>query len=120
MLITKRNYLVITALMFCILLPACGPSPEEQSATAAVLTASAASPTPLPTSTPRPTFTPTLTPTPTPIPEPDAKAMINLEELNLPEGYRSLNPLEMGLGEGDWIMAAQMEDGTQIDYYIYF
>jgi len=121
MFLTKKFNLGLILMLFCILLSACGLSPEELAATSSAETAAAASPTPLPTSTPTPTFTPTPTPTPTltptPLPGPDAKAMINWEALNLPEGYLSFDH-ELGFGEGDWIMAAQMEDGTQIDYYI--
>jgi hypothetical protein len=68
MLLMKRFNLGLALMLFCILLSACGPSPEEQAATAAVLTAAAATNTPSPTSTPAPTFTPTPTPTPTPVP----------------------------------------------------
>ena len=51
MFLTKKFNLGTILMLFCILLSACGPSPEEQSATAAVLTAAAA------------TSTPTITPT---------------------------------------------------------
>jgi len=117
---TKRTNIVVFLLLLCILLPACGPSPEELAATSAAETAAAATSTPTitPTSTPTLTPTPTQTPTPTPIPDPDPKAMIDWKALNLPVGYRSLDPYEFGFGEGDWILGYILEDGTQVDYTI--
>jgi len=118
----NRIKIGLAVLLISLILSGCGPSAEEQAATAAVLTAAAATSTPLPTFTPTPTSTPTPTPTPsltpTPIPEPDAKAMINWKALNLPGEYRFLDPIEMGIGEGNWIMGIQQEDGTQLDFYI--
>ena len=61
----KKYYLrsgALASTLLCLLLVACGPSPEEQAATSAAMTAAAA------TDTPTPTPTPTNTPTPTPIP----------------------------------------------------
>ena len=60
----SHSFLAILALIVVALaIGACGPSPEEQTATAAALTAAAATitptNTPYPTSTPGPTFTPT-------------------------------------------------------------
>jgi len=76
MFLTKKFNIGLTLMLFCILLSACGPSPEEQPAegmvimtsaavlTAAAQTADAATHTPIPTETPVPL--PTLTPSPTP------------------------------------------------------
>ena len=47
--LSNRLNLGLALMLFCILLSACGPSPEEQVATAAALTAAAASQTPDPT-----------------------------------------------------------------------
>lgn len=60
MFITKKFKLGLSLMLFCILLSACGPSPEELAATSAAQTAAAATNTPVP-----PTVTPTPTPTPT-------------------------------------------------------
>lgn len=108
----------LVIILICGLLISCGPSAEEQTATSVALTATAATETPTPTLTPTVTSTSTNTPTATPVPEPDASAMINWEGLNLPSGYTSLDPHELGFGEGDWIMGAQLEDGTQLNFYI--
>jgi len=59
---TPRRLYLGLLLLFCLILSACGPSPEEQAATAAAQTAAAA------TSTPTITPSPTPTPTPTPVP----------------------------------------------------
>lgn len=68
MFLTKKFNLGLTLMLFCILLSACGPSPEELAATSAAETAAAATNTPTitPTMTPTPTSTPTPTPTPVP------------------------------------------------------
>jgi len=63
----KRIDLLFVLLLFCLfLLSACGPSPEEQAATAAAQTSAAATSTPNIT----PTYTPTTLPTATNIPVP--------------------------------------------------
>ena len=52
---TKKFNIGLTLILICILLSACGPSPEELTATAAAETAAAATNTPIPpTSTPNP------------------------------------------------------------------
>jgi hypothetical protein len=112
----KRIFLVILSVF--LLLSACGPSEEAMDATRtsvvndSIQTQTAAAPTQTPTPTPSPT------PTPTPLPDPDAKAMINWQELNLPNGYLSLDAAQLGMGEGDWIGRIQKEDGTEVDYYV--
>jgi len=64
----RRIDLFLVLLLSCLfLMSACGPSPEEQAATAAVLTAAAATNTPLPSATPVPTSTPRPTSTPIPV-----------------------------------------------------
>jgi len=74
--ISKRFYLGLLLMLFCILLSACGPSPEELAATSAAQTAAAATNTPIP-----PTITPTPTPTHTPTPVPyDFSLLITGEE----------------------------------------
>ena len=99
---TGNKMIGFTILIISLILSACGPSPEEQAATAAVLTAAAATSTPLPTSTPAPTFTPTptQTPTPTPTPVPDAGTMIDREELALPSSYQVNSPDMWGIQKG--------------------
>jgi len=62
----KRIDLFIALLLFCILLSACGPSPEELAATSAAETAAAATSTPTITPTYTPTTPPTATNTPVP------------------------------------------------------
>jgi len=63
----KRTDLLFVLLLFCLFfLSACGPSPEEQAATAAAQTSAAATSTPNIT----PTYTPTTLPTATNIPVP--------------------------------------------------
>lgn len=62
----KMIVLLLTLMVSSGLLSACGPTPEEQLATAAYLTAEAATSTPIPSSTPTPTNTPTATATPIP------------------------------------------------------
>ena len=69
----KSSIKTLILLVFVILLLcACGPDAQEQSATSAVETSAAASPTPLPTVTPTPTEKPTDTPVPTDTPIPTA------------------------------------------------
>ena len=87
MFISKRFSLVMMMTLFCILLSACGPSPEEQSETVAAQTASAATNTPAatPTSTTVPTSTPTptITNTPTPTHTPTIMPTFSPETLNI-------------------------------------
>jgi len=64
MFLTKKFNLGLTLMLFCILLSACGPSPEELAATSAAETAAAATST----STMTPTSTPISTPTATQVP----------------------------------------------------
>ena len=54
--LTKKFNIGLVLMLFCILLSACGPSPEELAATSAAETSAAATSTP--TSTPVPTSTP--------------------------------------------------------------
>ena len=61
--IYTRTVIFLAIILIGMILSGCGPSPEEQAATAAVLTAAAA------TSTPTTQPTPTITPSPTPLPE---------------------------------------------------
>ena len=65
MYLTKKFHIGISFILFCILLSACGPSPEELATTSAAQTAAAVTDTPGSTSTPEPTIPP---PTDTPIP----------------------------------------------------
>ena len=52
MFLTKKFNIGLALMLFCIFLAACGPSPEELTATSAAETASAATNTPLPSATP--------------------------------------------------------------------
>lgn len=85
-----RNSRSLTAILFFLVLfaAACGPSPEEQAATAAAGTAAAATDTPLPTHTPTdtpvPTSTPTNTPTPTATPVPFDLSLLVADEAGNP------------------------------------
>ena len=94
--LSKRFSLGLALLLFCILLSACGPSPEEQAATSAALTVAAATSTPTvtPTSTTIPTSTPTptITLTPTPTETPTITPTFSPETLNIPAGA----PLSIG------------------------
>ena len=122
MRITNLKFIILFFLLLSLMLSSCGPSAEELTETSAAQTAAAASDTPVPTQTQTPTVTPspapTLTPAPTPIPGPYAKAMMPWEELNLPQGYTSLDPIELGIAWGSTILSLQKEDGTQVDYTI--
>lgn len=67
----KKNYaLIVIAVLLCFALTACGPSPDQLTATAMVAQAQTetGAPTKTPTLTSTPTATPTRTPTPTPRP----------------------------------------------------
>lgn len=76
MCLTRKFNIGFSLILFCIILSACGPSPEELAVTSAAETAAAASSTPIP-----PTVTPTLTPTPTPTPVPyDLSVLITGED----------------------------------------
>jgi len=68
MYLTKKFNIGLALMLFCIILSACGPSPEELAATSVAETAAAATNTPSPTSTSPPTSTPKPTPTPTKVP----------------------------------------------------
>ena len=118
MFLTKIFNLGLVLMLFCLLLSACGPSPEELAATSAAETAAAATSTPTitPTSTSLPTPTPSPTATPTPVPDPEA--MIQWKELGLPSGYTSQSPASIGVDEGDIAMGYVREDGSQIIYPI--
>jgi len=76
MLLRKKFNPILTLILFCILLSACGPSPEEHAATAAATNTPEPTFTPrstdilIPTETPEPTITPTKAPTITPTPRP--------------------------------------------------
>ena len=63
-------YWFVVLVTTTVAVTACGLSPEEMEATAAVQTAEAASPTPTIKNTPRPSDTPTPTPLPTSTPTP--------------------------------------------------
>ena len=65
MFLTKKLNIGLALMLFCILLAACGPSPEELASTSVVETAAAATGTP--------TITPTSTPTLKSTPIPDTK-----------------------------------------------
>jgi len=118
MFLTKKFNLVLTLMLFCILLSACGPSPEELAATSAAETAAAATNTPIPSSTPIPTKIPTLTPIPTstPLPKPDAQAMIRWKDIDLPDGSFSVDPETENIQEGKIAMSFQIGDGSTLDY----
>ncbi len=64
----KKIYIGLVLLISGALVSACGPSPEEQAATASAQTEVAASETPVPSQTPAPTSTNTPIPTSTPLP----------------------------------------------------
>jgi hypothetical protein len=81
MLSRKNIWIGIAVILSGILSISCGPSPEEQSATAAALTAAAATSTP--TITPTPTATPAPTQTPTPTPSPTSAAPDNPVQVDL-------------------------------------
>ena len=62
----KRIDILLVLLVFCLFfISACGPSEEEQAATAAAIKAEAATNTPFPSATPMPTSTPRPKPTKT-------------------------------------------------------
>jgi len=77
MFLTKKFNTTIALILFCFLLAACGPSPEELATTAAAETAAAA------TSTPTITPSPTPTPTPTPVPYDLSVSVLGLEDTPL-------------------------------------
>ncbi len=65
----NRKIIILLNLTFlALLMVSCGPSPEEQAATAVALTAAAVTDTPTVTHTPTSTNTPSPTKTPTPVP----------------------------------------------------
>ncbi len=100
--------IILVWLVMSALLTACGPSPEEQAATAtqgaanifATLTAEAPTATmtftPSPTATPTPTITPTPTTTPTVTPTPTPQWMTTVLSLeDLPDGFRAMTTTEI-------------------------
>jgi hypothetical protein len=120
----SRIVYLIGSLLICLSLSACGPSAEEQAATAtqaasdAFATQTALAPTA--TNTPSPTVTPTSTPTSTPTVTPTPTETMTPTPTATPEGYSKYgNPFVVfsAWGEQDLAVFGTILDEDPLQYY---